>query len=83
MKLTALTHCVFNLNIHLILVTKYRVFCLDAAMLTKLSELFTTLAKTWHCELLEFNGEKDHATGILHIHLMAARSGQLKPTHND
>lgn len=42
-------------------------------MLTKLSGLFTTLAKAWHCELLEFNGEQDH------VHLLLDLSPTVAP----
>ncbi|MHB8141449.1 MAG: transposase [Vulcanimicrobiaceae bacterium] len=56
-EMKALYHCVFNLHLHLVLITKYRRRCIDAAILARLHGIFTRLAERWGCELLEFNGE--------------------------
>ncbi len=54
-EMKTLYHCVFNLNLHLVLVTKYRRRCIGAAILARLQAIFATLAERWGCELLEFN----------------------------
>ncbi len=51
---------VYDLNIHLVLVTKYRKKVIDKAMLTRLGEIFASTCQKWHSELREFNGEADH-----------------------
>jgi putative transposase len=51
---------VYDLNIHLVLVTKYRKKVITKAMLNRLSEIFTATVQKWRCELIEFNGEPDH-----------------------
>ncbi len=51
---------VYDLNIHLVLVTKYRKKVIDKAMLSRLNEIFESTVQKWRCELVEFNGEPDH-----------------------
>jgi putative transposase len=51
---------VYDLNIHLVLVTKYRRKVIDRAMLTRLEEIFRSTCSKWRSELKEFNGEEDH-----------------------
>ncbi|NJM74760.1 MAG: IS200/IS605 family transposase [Acaryochloridaceae cyanobacterium RU_4_10] len=51
---------VYDLNIHLVLVTKYRKKVISKAMLNRLSEIFESTCHKWRCELVEFNGEPDH-----------------------
>jgi putative transposase len=51
---------VYDLNIHLVLVTKYRRKVIDRAMLTRLEEIFRSTCSKWRSELKEFNGEADH-----------------------
>ena len=55
-----LFHCAFNLNYHLVIVTKYRRKCITVSILSRLKEICDQLTKKWECELLEFNGEEDH-----------------------
>ena len=57
-------HCMYNLNYHLVLVTKYRNKCLTKTLLTELKLIFNNLAQKWDCSIIEFNGEPDH------IHLL-------------
>jgi putative transposase len=52
--------CVYNLNHHLVLVTKYRNTCLTNELLVWLESEFKRLLEANDCELLEFNGESDH-----------------------
>jgi len=50
---------VYDLNIHLVLVTKYRKKVINKAMITRLQEIFESTCTKWRSELREFNGESD------------------------
>ena len=69
-----LYHCVFNLNYHLVIVTKYRRKCITAAILARLKEICESLAEKWECKLLEFNGEVDH------LHLLLSLNPKVSPS---
>ena len=73
-EMKTLYHCVFSLHLHLVLVTKYRRRCIDAAILARLQAIFATLAERWGCELLEFNGEPDH------VHLLLSVNPKVAPS---
>ncbi len=51
---------VYSLNIHLVLVTKYRRKVITAAMLSRLHEIFQETCAKWRSSLTDFNGETDH-----------------------
>lgn len=70
----ALYHCVFNLNYHLVIVTKYRRKCITAPMLERLKKICTEITLKWDCELLEFNGEADH------LHLLLSLNPKVAPS---
>ena len=72
--LNKLFHCVFSLNVHLVLVTKYRRKCINKPMLDFLQNNFDRLAKQWGCDLLEFNGEPDH------VHLLLSMNPKITPS---
>ncbi len=72
--LSQLFHCVFSLNVHLVLVTKYRRKCINQPMLHFLKEHFERLALRWGCKLLEFNGEPDH------VHLLLSMNPKVAPS---
>jgi putative transposase len=55
---------VYDLNIHLVLVTKYRKKVINRAMLTRLHEIFDSTCQKWRSTLTDFNGEENH------IHLL-------------
>src|SRR5574344_1698469 len=67
-KLRSHYHCVYTLNYHLVLVTKYRRKCFTGAMLDRLKEITIDLCLKWGVELLEFNGEADHVHLLLDMH---------------
>ena len=69
-----LFHCTFNLNYHLVIVTKYRRKCITAAMLSRLKIICEQLTKKWECELMEFNGETDH------LHLLLSLNPKVAPS---
>ena len=72
--LNQLFHCVFSLNVHLVLVTKYRRKCINKPMLEFLKKEFERLAKQWGCKLVEFNGERDH------VHLLIGMNPKVTPS---
>jgi putative transposase len=51
---------VYSLNIHLVLVTKYRKKVINQAMLSRLQEIFESTCIKWRSKVTEFNGESDH-----------------------
>lgn len=53
-------HCVFNLHIHLVFVTKYRRSVFTKAVLEDLKEIFASVCQDFEAELVEFDGERDH-----------------------
>jgi putative transposase len=73
-ELKRLFHCVFNLNYHLVLVTKYRQKCITAPMLARLHEIIAATTEKWQCQLLEFNGEPDHVHLLLSLNPKVAIS---------
>ena len=53
-------HCVFNLHIHLVFVTKYRKHIFDAEALNSLERIFSEVCHDFEAELKGFNGEREH-----------------------
>ena len=53
-------HCVCNLQIHIVFVTKYRNKVIDTDILNRMKEIFSKLCEAQKCSLIEFNGESDH-----------------------
>jgi putative transposase len=51
---------VYSLNIHLVLVTKYRRKVINHTMLSRLQEIFENTCTKWRSKVTEFNGESDH-----------------------
>lgn len=60
-------HCVYALNYHLVIVTKYRKKCLTNAMLEMIEALAKERALGWDGELIEMNGEADHVHFLLSL----------------
>ena len=58
---------VYDLSIHLVLVTKYRKKVINTKILTRLNEIFTATAEKWECKVTEFNGESDHVHMLIEI----------------
>ncbi|SIO16559.1 IS200/IS605 family transposase [Nitrosomonas cryotolerans] len=57
-------HCIFNLHVHLVFVTKYRRDVFSGRVLIDLEEIFKNVCLDFEAELVEFNGKHDH------IHLL-------------
>ena len=57
-------HCVFNMHVHLVFVTKYRRSVLHQEHISSLKNIFSNICNDFESELVECNGEEDH------IHLL-------------
>jgi putative transposase len=68
MKLRSHSHCVYNLQYHLVLVTKYRKKCLEENVLQRAKEITEKLCSEYDIELVEFGGEEDHVHLLLSMH---------------
>ena len=53
-------HCVFNLHVHLVFVTKYRRNVFTKSILNELRAIFSGVCHDFETELVEFDGEDDH-----------------------
>ena len=53
-------HCVFNLHVHLVFVTKYRKKIFSKRVLKRLSYVFSSVCSDFEAILEEFDGENDH-----------------------
>ncbi len=54
-------HCTFILHAHLVFVTKYRHKVFSDAHLKRMEEIMRAVCADFECELVEFNGENNHA----------------------
>jgi len=59
-------HCVFNLHVHLVFVTKYRHGVLTLDALESLGKIFEDVCRDFEAELVEANGEEDHVHLLVH-----------------
>jgi len=62
------SHAVFNLKLHVVLVTKYRRKTLTPEVLDYLKTAFAEILDVWRCKLVEFGGEADHVHLLIDIH---------------
>ena len=53
-------HCIFQLHVHLVFVTKYRKKIFDTDAIHRLRSIFTKVCGDFEAELVEINGEVDH-----------------------
>ena len=53
-------HCVFNLHVHLVFVTKYRKRIFNAKTINILHIIFEEICTHFEARLVEMEGEKDH-----------------------
>ena len=61
-------HCVYNLQYHLVLVTKYRKKCFTPEILEELNRISSDICDRWSCSLAEFGGEEDHIHLLIEAH---------------
>lgn len=59
-------HCVFDMHVHLVFVTKYRHRVFADEHLTRMETIFHDVCESFDCQLEEFNGETDH------VHLLVS-----------
>jgi putative transposase len=59
-------HCVFNLHVHLVFVTKYRRKVFNKLMLDCMKDIFNDICQHFAAELIEFDGEGDHVHLLVH-----------------
>jgi putative transposase len=59
-ELRAGRHCVFDLHVHLVFVTKYRRGVFTKAILNRMQEVLETVCNDFEAEMIEFDGEEDH-----------------------
>lgn len=64
-------HCVFNLHVHLVFVTKYRRNVFTKASLNALKSIFANTCLKLGAELIEMDGEDDH------VHLLVTYPPKL------
>jgi len=62
------SHAVFNIQLHIVFVTKYRRKTLSPALLDYLQGAFADCLAAWRCSLVEFGGEADHVHLLIDIH---------------
>ena len=53
-------HCVYNLHVHLVFVTKYRQNIFTAQHLKLMLDIFSDVCVDFKADLIEFDGESDH-----------------------
>lgn len=53
-------HCVFNLHVHLVFVTKYRKAVFEKIHFSTMEAICTKVCTDFESELVEMNGEADH-----------------------
>ena len=59
-------HCVFNMHVHLVFVTKYRRGVFTKEILDDLRVIFEHICLDFQAELIEFDGEEDHVHLLIH-----------------
>lgn len=69
----------YNLQYHLVVVTKYRKNCINKEILSRLKEISSSLFEKWNCEIIEISGEIDH----MHILFEAPPQVQLSKLINN
>jgi putative transposase len=53
-------HCVFNMHVHLVFVTKYRKEIFNATSIKILNIIFSEVCANFEANLIEMDGENDH-----------------------
>lgn len=75
------SHSVFNIQLHIVFVTKYRRKVITAPMIERLREIFAKICIGQKCILVSFNGEADHVHLLVDTHPdnnIAAFIGSMK-----
>ena len=64
----SLSHAVYLLRLHIVLVTKYRRKVISPEIMGFLETAFRGVLESWNCRLEEFGGEEDHVHLLIGIH---------------
>ena len=67
-------HCVFQMHVHLVFVTKYRREIFTKEVLGDLQGIFSAGCNDFEAELVEFDGEQDHVHLLVNYHPKVAVS---------
>ena len=67
-------HCVFQMHVHLVFVTKYRRGVFTKEVLDDLRGIFASVCNDFEAELMEFDGEEDHVHLLVNYHPKVAVS---------
>src|SRR6266478_4368206 len=59
-------HCVFNMHVHLVFVTKYCRNVFSKTMLDFMKNIFSDICQRFEAQLIEFDGEPDHVHLLVH-----------------
>ena len=59
-------HCISQLHVHLVFLTKYRKKVFNNDALQRLKNIFDKVCKDFEAELVEMNGEVDHVHLLIH-----------------
>ena len=74
-------HCVFQMHVHLVFVTKYRHRIFDEDAIRRLRVMFEKVCVDFESQLVEINGETDHVHLLIHYppkHCVSALVNSLK-----
>ncbi len=67
-------HCVFQMHVHLVFVTKFRREVFTKEVLDDLQGIFSGVCDDFEAELVEFDGEEDHVHLLVNYHPKVAVS---------
>lgn len=59
-------HCIFNMHVHLVFVTKYRKLVFTQAIIDDLKDIFLSVCQDFESTLVECEGERDHVHLLIH-----------------
>lgn len=62
------SHAVYKIQLHIVLVTKYRKDVINQAILSKLQEVLDRVCSKRKSKLLEFSGEENHVHLLVDLH---------------
>jgi putative transposase len=74
-------HCVFQIHVHLVFVTKYRRKVFDKSAIDSLRTIFKNVATDFEADLVEMDGEQDHVHLLVNYppkHSVSAMVNSLK-----
>jgi putative transposase len=74
MELRKGRHCVFNMHVHLVFVTKYRGDIFTAKHFVMMEKVFNKVCADFDAVVKEFNGEKNHIHLLVEYHPKVAVS---------